>query len=85
MTTPDVIKLDRSIVAGAATDSVLRSLVRSLSDFGHGLGASVVAEGIETLGEFEAAVEAGVDYAQGYLLGRPACPAPDLIWPGTSR
>ena len=49
------------------------------------MNAKTVAEGIETLGEFEAAVEAGVDYAQGYLLGRPACHAADLICHGTSR
>jgi hypothetical protein len=36
VTTPDVIKLDRSLVDGVTDDPVLRTLVRSLVDFGHG-------------------------------------------------
>jgi EAL domain-containing protein (putative c-di-GMP-specific phosphodiesterase class I) len=49
VTAPDIIKLDRSIVAGAAADRVLRTLVRSLSEFGHDAGALVVAEGVEAV------------------------------------
>ena len=51
VTEPDVIKIDRSIVAGLATDPVLPSLVRSLVEFGPGCGALVVAEGVETAEE----------------------------------
>ena len=43
----------------------------------HASGARVVAEGIETAPQHEAALEAGCDRAQGYLLGRPA-PLEDL-------
>lgn len=70
LTAPDIIKLDRSIVAGVAEDAVLRTLAQSLVSFGHGAGAVVVAEGIET--EQDAAVlrSAGVDYAQGWYFAR---------------
>jgi EAL domain-containing protein (putative c-di-GMP-specific phosphodiesterase class I) len=78
MTRPDVIKLDRSIVAGAGHDDVLRTLVRSLTDFGHGCGASVVAEGVETVEDALALRDAGVDHGQGWLFGRPG-PAGDLL------
>jgi EAL domain-containing protein (putative c-di-GMP-specific phosphodiesterase class I) len=74
LSTPDVIKLDRSIVAGAATDRVLRTLVRALVEFGHGAGAAVVAEGIETRNDAIALRDAGVDYGQGWYFGRPGTP-----------
>ncbi len=71
LTTPDVIKLDRSIVAGVASDRVLETLVRSLVDFAHGADANVVAEGIETFDDAVTLRTAGVDYGQGWLFGRP--------------
>lgn len=74
MTAPDVIKLDRSIVAGAGDDHVLRALVRSLVDFAHGSGASVVAEGVETAHDARALRDAGVDKGQGWWFGRPGPP-----------
>ena len=78
MTSPDVIKLDRSIVAGVATDQVLRTLVRSLVDFGHGAGASIVAEGVETRDDALALRDVGVDYGQGWHFARPG-PVDQLI------
>ncbi|HEY1762849.1 MAG TPA: EAL domain-containing protein [Acidimicrobiales bacterium] len=71
LTAPDVIKLDRSIVAGVATDPVLLTLVRALVDFGHGAGAGVVAEGVETKDDAAALRTTGVDYAQGWYFARP--------------
>jgi EAL domain-containing protein (putative c-di-GMP-specific phosphodiesterase class I) len=73
-TAPDVIKLDRSIVAGAAGDPVLRTLVHSLVEFGHGAGAVVVAEGVETRDDALGLRDAGVDYGQGWFFGRPGPP-----------
>jgi EAL domain-containing protein (putative c-di-GMP-specific phosphodiesterase class I) len=71
LTAPDVIKLDRSIVAGAAEDRVLRRLVDSLVDFGHEAGIGIVAEGVETREDAAALRNAGVDYAQGWYFARP--------------
>ncbi|MHB1088967.1 MAG: sensor domain-containing phosphodiesterase [Acidimicrobiales bacterium] len=71
LTAPDVIKLDRSIVAGVANDRVLRTLVHSLADFGHGAGATVVAEGVETSDDAIALRDVGVDYGQGWHFARP--------------
>ncbi len=75
VTAPDVIKLDRSIVAGAGTDPVLATLTRSLVDFARGLGATVVAEGIETLEDALALRDAGVHLGQGWLFARPMAPS----------
>jgi EAL domain-containing protein (putative c-di-GMP-specific phosphodiesterase class I) len=71
---PDLIKLDLSIVTGVATDHVLRTLARSLAEFGHEVGALVVAEGVETKEDAIALREAGVDFGQGWYFGRPGAP-----------
>ncbi|SEL16194.1 EAL domain, c-di-GMP-specific phosphodiesterase class I (or its enzymatically inactive variant) [Blastococcus sp. DSM 46786] len=85
VTSPDVIKLDRSIVSGLDTDPVRTVLVRSLVDFAGGLQARVVAEGIETATEADALRSLGVDYGQGWHFGRPAVPEsqpPAAVQPG---
>jgi EAL domain-containing protein (putative c-di-GMP-specific phosphodiesterase class I) len=71
LTAPDVIKLDRSLVAGVGTDQVLRTLVHSLVDFAGGSGAAVVAEGVETAEDAEALAALDVGYGQGWYYGRP--------------
>ncbi|MGH8888183.1 MAG: sensor domain-containing phosphodiesterase [Acidothermaceae bacterium] len=78
LTAPDVIKLDRTIIAGVSADPVLATLVRSLVEFAHGCGARVVAEGVETSADAEALCALGVDYGQGWHFGRPGSPN-DLI------
>ena len=74
VTAPDVIKLDRSIAAGVATDRVLATLVGSLVTFAHGAGATVVAEGVETAEDATALRALGVDSGQGWRFGRPGPP-----------
>jgi EAL domain-containing protein (putative c-di-GMP-specific phosphodiesterase class I) len=74
LTGPDVIKLDRSIVHGVAGDRVLRTLVRALTEFAHGSGVLVVAEGVEQPDDAEALLRLGVDYGQGWHFGRPGPP-----------
>jgi len=74
VTAPDVIKIDRSIVAGLDTDPVLTKLVQSLVEFGHGCLVRVVAEGVETAGEAAALRTLGVDDGQGWHFGRPGPP-----------
>jgi EAL domain-containing protein (putative c-di-GMP-specific phosphodiesterase class I) len=74
VTAPDVIKIDRSIVAGLDTDPVLTKLVHSLVEFGHGCRVRVVAEGVETAGEAAVLRTLGVDDGQGWHFGRPGAP-----------
>ena len=76
VTTPDVIKIDRSIVSGLDTDPVLSTLVGSLVEFARGLRARVVAEGVENADEAAVLRTLGVDYGQGWHFGRPAVPDP---------
>lgn len=82
LTSPDIIKLDRSIVANLASSAVLQRLTHSLAEFGHDAGAVVVAEGVETLDDARALRHAGVDYGQGWLFGRPGPPEQlDAVYP----
>ncbi|MHC6219776.1 sensor domain-containing phosphodiesterase [Arthrobacter sp. MMS24-S77] len=69
---PDVIKLDREIIAGIDTDPGQRALGAAMVGFAKEIGAALVAEGIETEAELSAVVELGMTAGQGYLLGRPS-------------
>ena len=70
-TRPDVIKLDRSLVAGVGDDDVLSTLCLALVRFAEGLGAMSVAEGVEDEPDAAALTALGIDYGQGWLFGRP--------------
>jgi EAL domain-containing protein (putative c-di-GMP-specific phosphodiesterase class I) len=74
LTSPDIIKLDRSLIHRVSVDPVLMTLVRSLVGFGHGCDARVVAEGIETSLDAAALLTLNVDYGQGWYYGRPGAP-----------
>jgi EAL domain-containing protein (putative c-di-GMP-specific phosphodiesterase class I)/CheY-like chemotaxis protein len=68
---PDLIKLDVSIIRGLFANAGNRALVSGLNDFGKETGATLVAEGIETSGEHAAARDLGVTLGQGFFLGMP--------------
>jgi len=76
ITSPDVLKIDRSLVSGVDADPVRTILIRALVDFARGLGARVVAEGVETAEEAALLRDLAVDYGQGWHFGRPAVPGP---------
>jgi len=69
---PDIIKIDRSLIANITDDPARRSLVTALVLLALDLGASVTAEGVETTSELRTLATLGVDCAQGYLLARPS-------------
>lgn len=68
---PDIIKIDRSLIARLTSDPARRSLVTALVLLALDLGAIVTAEGVETPSELETVGALGVDHVQGYLLSRP--------------
>lgn len=68
---PDVVKIDKKWVNGISKNQwCLRSLKRVLKVTG-ALGVEVIAEGIETSDDMEVLKDLGVEYGQGYFLGRP--------------
>jgi EAL domain-containing protein (putative c-di-GMP-specific phosphodiesterase class I) len=81
---PKVVKLDRLLVQDLHRHPRQHKLVSMIVRLCDGLGASVVAEGIETVEELRAACDAGVQYGQGFLLARPAYPPPTHVWPSES-
>ena len=66
---PDLLKLERSLVAGIDGAPALQQAVRAALALAGHLGAGVVAQGIETEGEIETIVELGIPYGQGFAFG----------------
>jgi diguanylate cyclase (GGDEF)-like protein/PAS domain S-box-containing protein len=67
----DYIKIDRSFVGELEGESGSRVLVKVMIDLVHTLGLEVIAEGVETTGQFERLREMGSDIAQGRYFSRP--------------
>jgi EAL domain-containing protein (putative c-di-GMP-specific phosphodiesterase class I) len=65
----DYIKIDRQFIDRVASRD--RQLIEGISFLANKLGASIVAEGVEEVGQHEALKEIGVAFAQGFLFQRP--------------
>ena len=68
---PDLVKVDRSLVAGCDASPEQVELIERLLTFAQDYGVLVCAEGVETAEELVTLRSIGVPYVQGYLLGRP--------------
>ncbi len=75
---PEIVKLDRNLIADLADDRRAQILVRHIVKLCHELGAKVVAEGIEQETEMNVVIDCGADFGQGYYFARPAYPAPGV-------
>ncbi|WP_247048853.1 sensor domain-containing phosphodiesterase [Arthrobacter rhizosphaerae] len=69
---PDIIKLDRSLIAGIDKDPGQRALGAAMVEFAQRIRAQLIAEGIESEGELAAVTGLGMFAGQGFLLGRPS-------------
>ena len=69
---PDYLKIDMTLVRGVDEHAPKQELLRGLQSLAQKLNADVIAEGIETEGEFEAIRGLGIRYGQGYAIGRGA-------------
>jgi len=68
---PDFLKLDGSLVRGIDSNLIKQELIVSLIRIAAQLGASVIAEGIETEAEALLLKEVGAQYGQGFYFGMP--------------
>nr|WP_255525417.1 EAL domain-containing protein [Mycolicibacterium sp. BK634] len=75
---PDLIKIDGELIAGIDHDPVKRALATALTSLASELPAKLVAESVETASQLNTLVQLGIEYGQGFHLGRPQ-PAPTLF------
>jgi EAL domain-containing protein (putative c-di-GMP-specific phosphodiesterase class I) len=71
MLQPDVIKLDLSLTRDVDVDRRQQALVRAVTAFSAQVGATVLAEGVETQAQLDTLREIGVRLGQGWHLGVP--------------
>lgn len=75
----DFLKIDGSFIQGLLEDPVDRAVISAITDIAHSVGKRTVAEYVDRPAVLEALRASGVDYVQGYYIGRPQ---PDLTAPG---
>jgi len=68
---PDIVKLDMALVRGVDASRPRQAIARGLLRICQDLGITVIAEGIETVGERDFFCSEGVSLMQGYLFARP--------------
>jgi diguanylate cyclase (GGDEF)-like protein/PAS domain S-box-containing protein len=68
----DYLKIDGSFFKNLARDSVNQAMVTAMIRLARTLNFKVIAEQIEDVSSLDAARQMGVDYLQGYAVGRPA-------------
>jgi diguanylate cyclase (GGDEF)-like protein len=78
---PDFVKLDREFVLTAEQTPEGRLRMDQIVRASQKSGARVIAEGIETEAQLELCVAAGVDFVQGFLFAKPACPPQAVKFP----
>ena len=71
---PDIIKLDRTLVAGVRSRPDKAALIDCFVGFAQRTGALVCAEGIESLDDLAVLADLDVSYGQGFALARPSPP-----------
>jgi EAL domain-containing protein (putative c-di-GMP-specific phosphodiesterase class I) len=67
----DYLKIDGSFVADLEHDPTANAMVSAINEMGHVLGMKTVAEHVENDTTLELIRQIGVDYVQGYALGKP--------------
>jgi EAL domain-containing protein (putative c-di-GMP-specific phosphodiesterase class I) len=80
---PRYLKFDIELIRNIDSSYIRREMTRALKTFADRIGSTIIAEGIERGGELKTLLELGIQYGQGYLLGRPdpAFQAPALASP----
>jgi EAL domain-containing protein (putative c-di-GMP-specific phosphodiesterase class I) len=81
----DVLKIDRSFVAGLGRNRQDRAIVASIIDLAHALGLRTVAEGVEDPTQHRELRRLGCEHGQGFLWSRPLPAEEAGIWIGDHR
>ena len=75
---PEYVKLDISLIHHIDTDANRLQIVQYLVAYSHERNIQVIAEGVETPAEMRTLILAGVDYIQGYYVGKPTYQPGDI-------
>ncbi|OGT30978.1 MAG: hypothetical protein A2W28_04715 [Gammaproteobacteria bacterium RBG_16_51_14] len=67
----DILKIDGMFVKNIVEDPIDFAMVKMINEIGHVMGMKTVAEFVENEAIIQKLEEIGVDYAQGYGIGRP--------------
>ncbi|MCL5974747.1 MAG: EAL domain-containing protein [Gammaproteobacteria bacterium] len=67
----DILKIDGGFITNLHNDPVDQLLVKSMIDISHSLGKKTVAEFVEDRDTLKMLQDFGVDFVQGYLIGKP--------------
>lgn len=79
---PDQIKIDMALLRGIDVNGPRQAIVRAIIAVCRDLGIDIIAEGIETIGEYHWFENEGVSLFQGYLFAKPGFEAlPVAIFP----
>jgi len=68
---PDYLKVTKGLVSTLAAEPIKQDLVKMLVELAGKIGAKTIAEGIETVEEYETCRDLGIDLLQGYYLAHP--------------
>ena len=68
---PDMLKLDRSLVTGVESQPGKAAMVQAVVTYASSVGATVCAEGVESLEDLYTLTELDVSTAQGWVIGMP--------------
>lgn len=68
---PDIVKVDIGLISNIDSNTDKQQLVSNLISFCHPKGIKVIAEGVERKEELITIIKLGIDYVQGYYIGKP--------------
>lgn len=68
----DFLKIDREFVRDVRASVADQHVIRAIVGLAHGFGLKTIAEGVEDQETLDLLRDFGLDYAQGFHLGRPA-------------
>ena len=66
-----ILKIDKTFIDDIGLKKERSILIESILDIGHGLGLSIVAEGVETEDQYNYLLERNCERIQGYFFSRP--------------
>jgi diguanylate cyclase (GGDEF)-like protein/PAS domain S-box-containing protein len=67
----DYLKIDGSFIANLAVDTVNQAMVGAMIELSRSLHFRIVAEQVEDQSSLDTVKEMGIDFAQGFFIGRP--------------